>query len=93
MWQIDPTIQTQCGHEAVSSEEASMSGGNDEECPLDSPTMEMMKAEMVRSQEKPSNLLLTTINDPDLAKVPLRGWSIYDVTIVLIYFMVFKSLK
>ena len=50
-----------------------MSGGNDEECPLDSPTMEMMKAEMVRSQEKPSNLLLTTINDPDLAKVPLRG--------------------
>ena len=70
-----------------------MSGGNDEECPLDSPTMEMMKAEMVRSQEKPSNLLLTTINDPDLAKVPLGGWSIYDVTIVLIYFMVFKSLK
>ncbi len=49
-----------------------MSGGN-EECPLDSPTMEMLKAEMVRSQEKPSNLLLTTVNDPDLVKVLFKG--------------------
>jgi hypothetical protein len=61
-----------------------MSGGNEEECPLDSPTMEMMKAEMVRSQEKPSNLLLTTVNDPDLAKVSFKmGWPSNDVIIVL----------
>jgi len=59
LWQIDPTIQNQCSREASGSEDTSMSGGNEEDSPVESPV-----------KQKPSDLPLGSAgSDKDWNKV------------------------
>ena len=64
LWQIDPSIQAQCGRDQ-SSEDASVSGGTEEDSSLDSPTDNSVDGQ----REKPSDLQLTKVNEIELYKV------------------------
>ena len=58
LWQIDPTIQAQCGRDQ-SSEDTSISCGTEEDSPSDNG--------LDSQREKPSDLQLALVNDPDAA--------------------------